>query len=502
MGVIARQSSKKTIVSFIGVLIGAISILFIYPYDKEMYGMALFLFSSANLLMIFLSAGSLGLIVKYFPVFEKKKIRGFLTLIFGVVSSTLILSSILLLIAKSFVYHLLDWAAFDVVMIRKFSLPIYLLTIFLVFSYLFINQASNYRRIVVPSLLYELSYKIALPLLVLGAYFEWLNEESFVRYFLLFFLLVMLGLAAYLVSIGAFKLQKVDRRKLERPLKKEMASFMLFSALNTIGTTIVARVDTIMVATLISLNDTGIYGILLFMSNVIDIPVRSINQIAGPVISTSIENEDHANVARIYQKSSINSLVIGLFIFILIWGLLPNIFQVMPDGESMQAFKHVFLFLGLAKLIDMTFSTNTHILIYSKYYRYNLFFVLFLALFNLILNYFLIREMGMVGAALSSAISLATYNVLKLFFIKYTLHYWPFTLQTIKMLIMGIILYLLVGFLPNFFNAWPDLFAQGLMIVLIYYLLLKVFVIKADILEQAEKLLGQLWSLLTPGNKK
>jgi O-antigen/teichoic acid export membrane protein len=501
MGIIARQSSKKTIVSFIGVLIGAISILFIYPYDKEIYGLALFLFSSANLLMIFLSAGSLGLIVKYFPVFEKRRIQGFLSFIFLVVGSTMVIASLLLLIAKPLLYQLLDWAAFDVEMIRKFSLPIYVLTVLLVFSYIFINHASNHRRIVVPSILFELTYKIALPILVLAAYLEWLNEEVFIRYYLGFFLLVVLGLLSYLLSLGALKVQKIERKKLSPPLKKEMASFMLFSALNNIGTTIVARVDTIMVATLISLNDTGIYGILLFMANVIDIPVRSINQIAGPVISSSMENMDRENVSRIYKKSSINSIVIGLFIFIFIWGLLPNIFQIMPDGEAMHAYKHVFLFLGLAKLIDMTFSTNTHILIYSRFYRYNLFFVLFLAVFNLVLNYFLIREYGMVGAALSSAISLAAYNVLKLFFIKINLQYWPFTLETLKMLCMAILLYLGVGFLPNVFNAWPDLFLKGFLIVSIYYLLLKLFRIRADIIVQAEDLLLRMFAFFRNGKQ-
>ena len=57
MGIIARQSSKKTLVSFIGVFIGAISVLFIYPNDKEIYGLALFLFSMSNLLMVVLSVG-------------------------------------------------------------------------------------------------------------------------------------------------------------------------------------------------------------------------------------------------------------------------------------------------------------------------------------------------------------------------------------------------------------------------------------------------------------
>ena len=487
MGVIARQSSKRTIVSFSGVIIGAISTLFIYPLDTETYGLALFLYSSANLLMILMGMGSHGLIIKYFPVFRKEGISGFVPLMFAITGMAVVITSVLLLMFKGPIGRLLDWMQFDVAMIGRYSLPIYGIAVLMAFIYLLNYHASNYRRIVIPTILVELSYKVILPLLVLLAVVGWLNPTRFNLVYVGYFVLVLVAMAIYVSGLKGLTFERIRFSGLKPGLRKEMLTYMLFSGLNQVGATIVARIDTIMVATLISLSDTGIYGILLFMTNVIEIPVRSINQIAGPVLADSMANDDRENVQSVYQKSSVNALVAGLFLFVLIWGILPNIFQIMPDNAPIIAYQNVFLFLGLGKLIDMAFSTNTHIIIYSKYYRYNLLFVLLLGIVNLVLNYFFIRSYGAIGAALATAVSLALYNLVKLVFIHFTLRYWPFTLQTVKLLSIGIIVFFAGMFLPDFFMNWVDLFVKGILITLLFYGLIKIFRLQAEVIRETEK---------------
>jgi O-antigen/teichoic acid export membrane protein len=496
MGIIARQSSKKTIVSFIGVFIGALSILFVYPREKEIYGLALFLFSSANLLMIFLSAGSLGLVIKYFPVFRRMNISGFNTLIYIIVLVSMLLTSGLLFVFKPAIYALLELGKYDVGLIREHGWSIYLLTLLFILCYLVIYQASNHKRIVVPSIFFELGYKIVLPILIILVFYGLIVQEQFIQLYLLFFALVFMAILFYLAYLKQLRFSRIDLSKLTKKLRREMSVYMLFSGLNRIGSTIVARVDTIMVATLISLNDTGIYGILLFMSNVIDIPVRSINQIAAPVISSSIENNDQENVSSIYKKSSINSLLIGIFIFLLIWGLLPDIFYIMPESEDVSPFRNVFLFLALGKLIDMAFSTNTHILIYSKYFRYNLFFVLFLGTVNVILNYIFILKYGLIGAAVGTAISLVLYNVIKLFFIQVKLNYWPFTVQTLKLAVIAGLFFFAVGFLPSLSPGWGNLLFKGVTITVAFYILIKLFKVDADVIVSGENLLKKFYNKL------
>ena len=141
----------------------------------------------------------------------------------------------------------------------------------------------------------------------------------------------------------------------------------------------------------------------------------------------------------------------------------------MPDGTDIAPFKNVFLFLALGKLIDMGFSTNNHILIYSKYFRYNLFFVLLLALLNLVLNYVFIQIYGLIGAAMASAISLAIFNLLKYVFIYIKLKFSPFTHETLKLLLIFFSLFLIVGFIPSLMMNCIDLFIKGIVISLLFY---------------------------------
>ena len=64
MGVIKRQSIKQSIVSFLGVGIGVISTIWIYPNNLEIYGLSQFLVGTASLLYPILSFGVVGISIK------------------------------------------------------------------------------------------------------------------------------------------------------------------------------------------------------------------------------------------------------------------------------------------------------------------------------------------------------------------------------------------------------------------------------------------------------
>ena len=77
-----------------------------------------------------------------------------------------------------------------------------------------------------------------------------------------------------------------------------------------------------------------------------------------------------------------NQLLIGGFLFILIWGNVNNIFQIMPHGEIYQKGKYVIFLIGISKVFDAATGINAAILSYSKYYYYLLIFI-FLLFFRL-----------------------------------------------------------------------------------------------------------------------
>ncbi|HHM20653.1 MAG TPA: hypothetical protein ENJ20_01400, partial [Bacteroidetes bacterium] len=80
MGVIKRQSIKQSIVNYLAVGVAAFSTVFIYPLDKEAYGLAGFVLSTAQFAMPFIILGFNGVSVRFFPQYlaDRQKEHGFL----------------------------------------------------------------------------------------------------------------------------------------------------------------------------------------------------------------------------------------------------------------------------------------------------------------------------------------------------------------------------------------------------------------------------------------
>jgi len=495
LGIISKQSSRTSLIGFLGVAIGALSVMFVYPYDRNLYGYLQYIFSYAYLLGLLLSFGSLGLIVKFYPVFLSKKIQGFFPLVLGIISASVIVVTLFIILLKPFVYDAFEFLNFNVRVIEESQNTIYLLALLLVFVIAFNLHASNFNRTIIPTILFEFLHKLALPILILASLYQLIGPDKVDYYYLFFWLFVFLLFVIYLRKINALEIAKPQFQKIPLELKKEIGVFMLYSGLNQLGSSLVSKIDMIMIAVLISFTDNGTYGILLFMSNIIDIPIRSINQIASPVVSKSIEGNDMKNVEQIYQKSSLNALIFGLLLFVLLWSVLPDLFKIMPRSDDMIHYVWVFFFLGIGKLVDMAFSVNGFIIIYSKFFRYNLLFLGILAVTNIVLNYWLIMEEGILGAAIATAFSIVSFNIVKLIFIWKKLRMWPFTKQTFLVAGLGMLMIIAVHFSASINNPFLDIAIKSTLIPLIFYAGLKWLKVKAEVIFQFERILSAIFRL-------
>ncbi len=487
MGIIARQGIKRSIISYIGVFIGMISTLFIYPLARDAYGYVQFLISTSTILALFLSFGSTGLIVRYYPEFKKDK--GYAGIIISFIIATIIVVLGILYALKSSIYNFLKTKDFDLVLLNQNLTIIFSLAILLIFIQAFIYQAANYKRIVIPSIIHELAYKFLLPILVLLYYFNIISIQNIAYIIVMFYVFSFILNAIYVYTLDGMSIKNKGFWTLPPKKIKEMIQYMGFSGLNVLSANITTRIDTIMIPLLLSTTANGTYAIFLFMSNTIAIPMNSLNQIASPVVSDSIKNSDYQNIDNIYKKTSLNSFIAGSFLFIVIWTILPDLLQIMPMNKQITPYLYVFFFLGIAKLIDMLTSVNSYIIIYSKYYRYNLIFLLFLSLMNLILNYYLINSYGITGAGIATMISIILYNFIKLVFIKRKFNLFPFTNNTLIIILIAIITFTVGIYIPSSNFAIINLIYKPVIIIIIYYFLIKFLKLEADIIDIVNNLL-------------
>lgn len=224
-----------------------------------------------------------------------------------------------------------------------------------------------------------------------------------------------------------------------------------------------------MLASMVGLDATGIYSIAFFIAVVIEIPKRSIIQIVIPLISKAFNHNDTATISDIYTKTSINQLIMGLFIFIGIWANIDNIYLLIPNRQVFEAGKLVVLIIGISRLIDMGAGVNGEIIVYSKYYRFNIIAVASLAMLTIATNYLLIPLYGLNGAAMASAISIFLFNLVKYVYIYSKLHIQPFTFKTILVIVIGFLVWYLSKWMPVQANFLLDILLRSAFITLVYF---------------------------------
>jgi O-antigen/teichoic acid export membrane protein len=205
------------------------------------------------------------------------------------------------------------------------------------------------------------------------------------------------------------------------------------------------------------------------MIMMMDMPIRSLLGISTPIINESIKNNDWDNIEKLYKKSSIVLLVVSIIILAVLWCNIDAIFAIMPKGGEFKAAKYLLLILGVSKLIDAITSINSVILNFSKHYKYSLILTLILGLFTVLTAYLLIPTYGLIGAAFSTAISMAIFQILLTTFVFIIYKKHPFTLATFKVLASFGIMICVVYFLPDI-NPFLTIAYKTLLIAIFSYL--------------------------------
>ncbi|HYD90676.1 MAG TPA: polysaccharide biosynthesis C-terminal domain-containing protein, partial [Flavobacterium sp.] len=140
---------------------------------------------------------------------------------------------------------------------------------------------------------------------------------------------------------------------------------------------------------------------------------------------------------------------IGAVLYSCIFLGIDDLFRLLPTYEKLKLTVPVIYILGFSVVLNMATGFNTEIITYSRYYRFNMISILSLIVVNIALNaYFLTyTDLGIIGIAIASFISMALFNVGKLLFIYKKFGLLPFdkgfALLALVFVISGIAIYLL-----------------------------------------------------------
>lgn len=472
MGVIQRQGFKSSVISYFALFLGFFATIYIYPLDFESKGIIEYITNLAILFLPYAQLGVFAIYYKYFPKFLDN-IGGFQKWVIKRAIFQFIIFALIYFLIREQIADLLYYLKIDTNRnFLKFSLLIPLLVFLLLTQRFFIALCETNKRIVMPDIIRNIVQKIYFPTIIILKVYLNLEESTFIILLFLYYAITIPLLFIYTIKEGFYKLKNAKILTIDPELKKEIKTYNLFSILNDISAQLATKIDTVMVGSIIinptiALIQAGIYSTVMFMSNAISIPSNSILRIANPIVATHMSNNEDNETANLYKVTSITLLILGLGMFFVLWPLFNDIFLLTKYSEQMLVGKYVFLYLAISKLFDMVTSINSYIIIYSKYYKANLVFVVFLGALNVFLNIRLIPIFGMEGAAIASLISLVSFNIFKLLFIYFKLNIHPFSKNTIKVLIIGIICFLILFLIPDgkyFDNSYINLIVKGIIV--------------------------------------
>ena len=126
------------------------------------------------------------------------------------------------------------------------------------------------------------------------------------------------------------------------------------------------------------------------------------------------------------------------------------------------------------KLSETTDNSETqwYIISLSKYYRFNIVVMLFLAILTISLNLIFLKntDLGIIGVAMATAISLTLFNIVKIIFnyLKFKVH--PFSIEMLYALILSFSAINIAILLPNFNISIINLFYKPAVVFLILFI--------------------------------
>jgi O-antigen/teichoic acid export membrane protein len=221
-----------------------------------------------------------------------------------------------------------------------------------------------------------------------------------------------------------------------------------------------------------------------------EVPQRSMLGITTTLIAEAWKNNDRKKIEELYHKTSLNLLIIGLGLFGIIYPNMDNVVRFLGPGYALA--KEIFLIAGIAKLVDLGMGMNAQILSLSRYWRFDFYTSAVFIVVNIILDFFLIKRYGLMGAAYGSAIALIFYNLMRCFYLWRLLKMQPFTSKTLLTILFAAIAIVAAFSLPSIKNLLVDGGLRGLIFILLFAPAIIYFDISEDITAYYRTLLSRL----------
>jgi hypothetical protein len=161
---------------------------------------------------------------------------------------------------------------------------------------------------------------------------------------------------------------------------------------------------------------------------------------------------------------------LGLVLFSCIAVGYPFLTEFMPKaGKSLLEAQPLIWVIGFALLFELATGFNGHIISMSKYYRFNIYVMLFLAVLTTVLNFFLFKtSLGILGIYFLRHFAYG-FNLAKIGFNYYKFKVSPFTIEMLYSVILATLAISVAIILPDFSYHFINLVYKPALVLIIFF---------------------------------
>jgi O-antigen/teichoic acid export membrane protein len=487
MSNIRRQSIISSVIVYFGFALGFVNT---YLYTKEgsftesQYGLVSTFIAIGNVMLSFSNLGMQSYIYKFYPYYKDnlpERKNDLLT--WALVCATF--GFLLILITGFFIRDLVVRKyvtnAPDLVKYYQWLFPFgFGLTIYSILE----AYAWQEKLSVLTNFLREVLFRIFTTILIVLFFLDIIPLfDGFIKVYALTYILLALVLGVYLVInrkiFFTFSVSRVTEKYYKKILT--LVSFVWSGGLVY---TIANVFDTLVIAAVMpnGLAYAGVYSLAQNIASLIQAPQRGLISAAIAPLSRAWKDKDLDKIFRIYQRSAINQLIFSVAMFCIIFLNFYDGIQTFSLKEGYTLALPVFFYIGIMRILDMGTGLNAQVISTSIYWRFEFFTGLILLSLALPLNYFLTKNIGVVGPAISNLIAFTIYNAIRCGFLWKKVGMQPFSIKSLLTIIFGVVCFALCYWLFHAYTGIQWIIARTLLFVLLFGTLTYFFKLTPDLL--------------------
>ncbi|HET8828174.1 MAG TPA: oligosaccharide flippase family protein [Pelobium sp.] len=494
MNLLKKQGFFNSITLYIGTALGFFNLIILFQraFTAEQIGFFVLMNSVCLLYTQFAAIGFNSVIPRYFPYFKAQdgNHHGFPSYVFKVTGIGFLVVTALYVFGKEIVIDFKDSGNGSSYYAQYYYLIIPL-SLFVFWYAITETFARTTFHNILPSFLREVLLKVFTTIGVGLVYFQWIQYQEFIYWYVIANALILLILLGYLKKLDLLRFKTVEAPVKER--SSEILRYGFYSMLAGTSITMIQSIGTIMLRIYTSEEMIGYYGTLFAMGVVINLPARAFGITSYQLIADAWKTNDLKKINKIYGKTSLVQFMLGSLFLIGLIANWHNILILLKKPEFVD-FYYVFVVVAIGFLVDITGGLNGIIILFSKTYKLMMPILLTAAVLCGLLNVIFIPKFGILGAALAYCLTTLILNFTYWLYLLLKYQLQPFSLAFLKLIVIAVLVLLFGIYLPIIDNFFFDVLLRSGLIASIYLFAVYLLRISPDINDAINQILNKLKS--------